>query len=101
MKQKGRHNNETKKLLLLATFCVANYAVQADEVLLKNGDKISGTIINKSGSTLEMKTPYAEKVVIKWDAIETLNSDKPLNITLNLKRSVCLLCRCGKAIWWM
>lgn len=68
------------------TLCVST--AFADEVLLKNGDKISGTIINKSGSVLEMKTTYADKVIIKWDAVETLNSDKPLNITLKDKQEL-------------
>ncbi|MBM4208670.1 MAG: hypothetical protein FJ190_11955 [Gammaproteobacteria bacterium] len=29
------------------------------------------------------------------------NNDKVFSASINLKRSVCLLCRCGKAIWWM
>jgi len=62
------------------TLCT--FVVQADQVLLKNGDKISGTVLNKSGSVLEMKTDYADKVVIKWDAIETLKSDKPMTVIL-------------------
>lgn len=73
------------------TLCVST--AFADEVLLKNGDKISGTIINKSGSVLEMKTTYADKVIIKWDAVDTLNSDKPMNITLKDKQELTGLAR--------
>ena len=74
--------------LHLAVFLSVSFSVYADEVLLKNGDKISGTILNKSGSVLEMKTPYAEKIIIKWDAIDTLNSDIPMNVTLKDKQEL-------------
>lgn len=77
-----------KLWLLLAAFCAISISVQADEVLLKNGDKITGTIINKSGSTLEMKTPYADKIVVKWAAIDTLSSDKPISVTLKDKQEL-------------
>lgn len=68
--------------LQLAALTLCAFAAHADEVILKNGDKISGTVLSKSGSVLEIKTPYADKVVIKWDAIETLNSDKPMTVIL-------------------
>ena len=74
--------------LQLATFLSVSFSVYADEVLLKNGDKISGTILSKSGSVLEMKTSYAEKIVIKWDAIKTLSSDIPMNVTLKDKQEL-------------
>jgi hypothetical protein len=41
-----------KKSLPLAVFALCASTVNADEVLLKNGDKITGTVINKSGSVL-------------------------------------------------
>lgn len=85
-----------KLYLVLATLCCISISAHADEVLLKNGDKISGIIINKSGSTLEMKTPYADKVVIKWDAIDTLNSDRPINVTLKDKQELTGLAGSGQ-----
>ena len=35
-----------------------------------------------------MKTDYAEKVVIKWDAIETLKSDIPMTVILKDKQEL-------------
>jgi small nuclear ribonucleoprotein (snRNP)-like protein len=72
--------------LQIVTLALCAFAAQADEVLLKNGDKITGEVLSKSGNTLEMKTDYADKVVIKWDAVETLNSSKPVLITLKNKQ---------------
>jgi putative salt-induced outer membrane protein YdiY len=67
---------------------LCSLGAQADEILLKNGDRISGTVISKSGKLLEIKTAYAEKIVIKWDAVQTLKTDKPLSITLSDKQEL-------------
>lgn len=77
-----------KKSLQFATLALCAFSVHADEVLLKNGDKISGTVISKSGESLEMKTDYADKVVIKWTAVQTLNSSKPMTIILKDKQEL-------------
>ena len=77
-----------RQSLKFAALTLCTFATQADQVLLKNGDKISGTVLNKSGSVLEMKTDYAEKVVIKWDAIETLKSDIPMTVILKDKQEL-------------
>lgn len=79
-----KHQQSLTLAILIAVSCAAH----ADEVMLKNGDKISGTILNKSGSVLEMKTPYADKVVIKWDAIDTLKSDIPMTVILKDKQEL-------------
>lgn len=55
----------------------------ADSVSLKNGDRISGSIMQTAGSALLLKTEYAGIVVIQWDKIEGLISDAP--VTLQLK----------------
>jgi putative salt-induced outer membrane protein YdiY len=77
-----------RQSLQLAALALFAFAAQADEVILKNGDKISGTVLNKSGSVLEIKTDYADKVVIKWDAIETLKSDIPMSVILKDKQEL-------------
>ena len=82
--------------LKLAALTLCSFAAQADQVLLKNGDIISGTVLSKSGSVLEMKTDYAEKVVIKWDAIETLKSDIPMTVILKDKQELTGLAGTGQ-----
>ena len=77
-----------RKSLQLATLALCAFAAQADEILLKNGDKITGEVLSKSGESLEIKTDYADKVVVKWDAIETLNSNKPMLVTLKNKQEL-------------
>lgn len=61
---------------------------KADEILLKNGDRITGTIINKTGSTLEIKTDYSDKISVKWSAIESFSTNQPVLLTFKNKEEM-------------
>jgi putative salt-induced outer membrane protein YdiY len=54
----------------------------ADQVSLKNGDRLSGTIVKSDGKTLVLHTDYAGDVSLKWDAIQALESSQPLHVEL-------------------
>ena len=53
----------------------------ADQVTLKNGDRITGSVVSSDGSALTFKTDAAGTLTIKWDAIDTVSSDQPLYVT--------------------
>ncbi len=57
--------------------------VQADEILLKNGDKISGEILSKTDQAVLMKTSFAGEISISWDAVSKLTSDTPITVQLD------------------
>lgn len=77
---------EKKLSVLLFTLLVSlALAARADEILLKNGDRITGTIINKTGNTLEIKTEYSDKISVKWSAIESFSTTQPVLLTLKNK----------------
>jgi hypothetical protein len=52
--------------------------VWADTVWLNNGDRLSGEIVLLDGGKLALKTKYAGQVLIAWEDIDTLRSEKPL-----------------------
>ncbi len=52
----------------------------ADQVVLKNGDRLTGTISKSDDKSLTLKTDYADDITIKWDAIEDINSTQPLHV---------------------
>ena len=54
--------------LLMMSICVVPWAL-ADQVSLKNGDRLSGTIVKSDGKTLVLKTDYAGALEVKWDAV--------------------------------
>lgn len=54
----------------------------ADEVTLKNGDRLTGTIVSGDGKTLLLKSEFAGDVTIQWDAVTSIVSSQNLNLTL-------------------
>jgi hypothetical protein len=66
-------------LLLLAL--VSPFA-WADQALLKNGDRITGSIVKKDGKDLTIKTDQFGVVVVPWDQVESITVNKPLTIVL-------------------
>jgi putative salt-induced outer membrane protein YdiY len=55
-------------------------AVFADQITLKNGDRITGTIISSDAKTLVIKTDYADALTIKWDFVQQIESSQPLYV---------------------
>ena len=62
--------------------------VFADQVVLKNGDKLSGKIIKADGKSLIIATEFAGEVTVVWDAVTEITSDAPLYLTLADGRTV-------------
>ena len=60
--------------MVLSTLAASAFG-QGDVVDLKNGDRISGTIVKMDGEKLVITTPYVEKLSIDWAQVATLNSD--------------------------
>jgi hypothetical protein len=73
------------RLLLFLAFC---HNVFADQVVLKNGDKLSGKIVRADGKNLVIATEFAGEVTVVWDAVTGIISDSPLYLTLADGRTV-------------
>jgi putative salt-induced outer membrane protein len=54
----------------------------ADEVVLKNGDRVTGSIVKKDDKNLTIKTDQFGVIVAPWDQVASIVVDKPLNIVL-------------------
>jgi hypothetical protein len=59
--------------------------VFADQLTLKNGDRLSGSIVKSDddAKTLLIKTDLAGDVTVRWDAITAIVSSQPLHIMLS------------------
>src|SRR5215470_9821146 len=64
--------------------------MQADQITLTNGDRLTGTIVKTDDDTktLLMKTDLAGDVTVKWDSVTAIESSQPLHITLSDGRVV-------------
>ena len=56
--------------------------VYADQVILKNGDRITGSIVKKDAKTITIKSDHFGVVTTAWDQVESIKADKALNVVL-------------------
>ncbi len=66
---------------LIAAFGLSS-AMFADQVTLKNGDRLTGTVVKSDGKTLVVHTDAAGDVTLKMDAVQEIKTDKDLHVTL-------------------
>jgi hypothetical protein len=52
--------------------------LHADTVVLKNGDRLTGTAVKLDGGKLTFKTAYADAILIAWDQVTSLTTSQPL-----------------------
>jgi len=67
--------------LALMLFLVAS-ALSADQITLKNGDRITGAIVKKDGNNLTVKSDLMGVITIPWDKVAEVKSNEPLNVIL-------------------
>ena len=73
------------KLPALFFFLVLGFASHlfADQVVLTNGDRLTGTIVKSDDKTLLIKTEFAGDVTVQWPAVAQVQSSQPLHVTLS------------------
>jgi putative salt-induced outer membrane protein YdiY len=54
----------------------------ADQITLKNGDRLTGTVVKSDGKTLTLHTDAVGDVTIKYDAIQDLRTDQELHVSM-------------------
>jgi putative salt-induced outer membrane protein YdiY len=71
-------------LLFVGLACAAN----ADTILLKNGDHLTGTIEHSDAKELTLKTDYAGEINLKLSAVTQIVSEAPLVVTTKEKKTL-------------
>jgi putative salt-induced outer membrane protein YdiY len=71
-----------KKLLLLFLFSGFIGTTYADEIVLENGDTLTGTVTKIEGGKLTLETKYSEPININASKIKSITTDKPSEIYL-------------------
>jgi YD repeat-containing protein len=75
-------NTQLKSLSVLVTIMALTPALLADQVSLKNGDRLTGAIVKSDAKTLVLKTEAAGDVTFQWSAIDAITSTQPLHVGL-------------------
>jgi len=71
-----------RSLLVLVFLCFCAWSVRADQVTLKNGDHLTGSIVKSDAKTLVLKTDYAGDLNIQWDVVTAIVSSQTLHLVL-------------------
>src|ERR1700722_16325555 len=74
-------------LPVCAIFLLAS-AGFADQITMKDGDRISGAIVKKDGDSVTVKSKNFGTVTLKWADVATIKSYQPLNVTLGGGKTV-------------
>ena len=57
-------------------------SAMADQIVLKNGDRVTGSVVKKDAKDLTIKTLHFGVVTVAWDQVDTVTADTPLNVVL-------------------
>jgi putative salt-induced outer membrane protein YdiY len=63
-------------------------ALFADQIVLKNGDRLTGTIEKSDAKSLIIKTEFAGEVTVDWSAVQEITSSQKLHVSLNDGKTV-------------
>ncbi len=72
-----------RRIMLIGIAIIVSTSPQilADQVVLKNGDRLTGTIIDSDGKALTLKSTYAGEVKIQWDVVQEITSEEPIYVS--------------------
>ena len=70
------------KSLSILMFVLLSPAAWADQIVLKNGDRLTGVITQTDAKGLTIKTEFAGAVTVAMDALVQITSEQPLYLTL-------------------
>src|SRR5262249_44258990 len=77
------------KIKVCALFvCCCCMTIHAEQVTLKNGDRLTGDIVSVSDKKLVLKTAYAGPIPIDWDSVAQFSSAQPMVVTRTDKQTV-------------
>jgi len=77
-----------RRLQWLALLSVLSSSAFGDQVTLKNGDRLTGTITKSDNKALVIKSEFAGEVTIQWDAVQQINSSQALHVTTHNGKTV-------------
>ena len=72
----------------MAFFLLVLQPALADQIVMKDGDRVTGSIVKKDGATLTIDSKNFGLITVKWDDIATVSTDEALNVVLPEDRAV-------------
>jgi putative salt-induced outer membrane protein YdiY len=76
------------EVIALILFLGLAPTVFADQITLKNGDRLTGTVVKSDGKVLVLHTEFAGDVTLQFAAITQITTDKALHVALKNGQTV-------------
>ena len=73
--------NLTLLLIIISAFLMSRNSL-ADEVRLRNGDKLTGQVVRMQEDKLILKTSYAGEINIVWEEVASVKTDGSVKVVL-------------------
>ena len=67
---------------LLTIFLALSVTTFADQIQMKNGDRVTGSIVKKDATNLVIKSAHFGTVTLPWAEVESVKADTPLSVVL-------------------
>ncbi len=58
----------------------ALHSAHADQIVLKNGDRLTGKVVSKTDDTLTYRTEYAGEIKVRWKDVVSIATDEPVTV---------------------
>ncbi len=78
----------SRHFCLVAAILAIACPVQADQVTMSNGDRLTGTVLHKNSERLVLRTAYAGELRLRCSDVSAVETDEPVTVLLDDDRSV-------------
>ncbi|MEA3639716.1 MAG: DUF481 domain-containing protein [Lamprobacter sp.] len=75
-------------LRLAVAGLLATATATADEIIMQNGDRLSGDVVRQDKGQLQLQTAYAGTIAIDWDQVQEVVLDEPAAVLLDDDRVI-------------
>src|SRR5947209_13841944 len=74
-------------IILFVSILFCNLA-QADQIVMKNGDRVTGSIVKKAGKEIVIKTDQFGVVTTSWDQVASVTATTPVIVVLQNGKTI-------------
>lgn len=71
-------NRTFAALLMMMILCL--HGAHADQIVLKNGDRLTGKVVSKDEKTLTYRTEYAGVIKVQWKDVVSITTEEPVTV---------------------
>ncbi len=68
--------------ILTACLIALTVPAFADQIVMKNGDRVTGTIVKKADDAVTIKSTHFGTIAVPWKEIDSIKADTPLVVVL-------------------